>query len=322
MKKIAIIAFVFGIIFSPSALAKEFPDVPREHIHYVAIDYLSEEGIIKGNPDGTFAPGGEVNRASALTLILKSAGVGLKKDISETGFSDVSSDQWFAQSVVTAKELGIVNGNPDGTFTPGAPVQRAAFLKMLLETNRFKKEKWAGESTAKDVPKDAWHAPYMTYGVKAGLVIPDKNGNVMPDKVLDRGEMAEIIYVLNIILKGSNTQFLITQAEKQMAQIEIYIGDKNINLSKRASELSVDLTQQAMKNKPEDNVVLGAAKIARAYDLLVDAFIAGLQKNPEKAKEFAEMSKAKAGEAYAANPETQPIGKHIKMRNDEILAQL
>lgn len=322
MKKTTLLSILLLLCVPTQTQAKNFPDVPQEHEHFVAIDYLSDGDIIKGNPDGTFVPAGEVNRASALTLILKSAGVALKKGFSSTGFSDVSADQWFAATVVTAKELGIVSGNPDGTFTPGAPVKRAAFLKMLLETNRFKQDKWEGQSLANDVPTEAWFAPYMNYGIKAGLVIPDKNGNAQPDKIISRGEMAEIIYVLTIILRGSNTQFLITQAEKQMAQIETYIAAKNITLAKRASELSVDLTQQALKNKPEDNVVLGAGKIARAYDLLVDAFIAGLQKNTDKARQLAEQSKTKAGEAYDANPETQPIGKHIKMRNDEILAQL
>lgn len=223
---------------------------------------------------------------------------------------------------MTAKSLGIVNGNPDGTFGPEATVKKAAFLKMLLETNKFKKEKWEEQSLAKDVPKDAWFTPYMNYGIKAGLTVPDGNGNVFPNKDLTRAEVAEMIYLLRIILKGTDTQFLVTQAERQMAQIEIFIGSKSVGLAKRASELSVDLTQQALKNKPDDKVVLGAAKIAKAYDLLVDAFIAGIKKDTTKAKELANLSKQKAGEAYDANPETQPIAKHIKERNDEILAQL
>ena len=92
--------------------------------------------------------------------------------------------------------------------------------------------------------------------------------------------------------------------------------------AKRASELAVDLTQQAYKNMPENNVVVGAAKLARAYDMLVDSFILGIQKKNVEAADMANQAIAKATEAWNANNATQPIAKHIKDRAREILAQV
>ena len=107
-----------------------------------------------------------------------------------------------------------------------------------------------------------------------------------------------------------------------MAQIEVYIAANKVNNAKNSSELAVDLTQQALKNMPDNNVVLGAAKLARAYDLLVQSFIYGIQKKNTEAADFANQAIAKATEAWEANNATQPIARHIKDRAREILAQV
>lgn len=319
---LTILTVFTGLTSLPSAQAAGFKDVPATHPHVVAISHLSEVGLIKGYEDGTFQPEKTVNRAEALKLILESAGVQFEEKLETGPFKDVAADQWFAKYVSQAKKLAIVNGNPDGTFTPAANVKRAAFLKMLLETNRFKKDKWADEQYFKDVGKNEWYAAYMNYAGKSGLLTADANGNLSPDKDLSRGEVAEILYLMKIILKGKDTQFLISQSEAQMAQIEMYIGAKKIANAKRAAELGNDLSQQALKNRPDDKIVLAAAKIAKAYQLLVDAYIAGLQKKNDQAKELAEQAKTKATEAWEANNDIQTIAKHIKTRADEIIAQL
>lgn len=304
------------------AVGSQFTDVMNSHNNYVAITNLSENGILSGYEDGTFKPSKVVNRAEALKIILKGSGIEAPTDITETGFTDITADQWFAPFVVQAKQLGIVSGNPDGSFDPAANVKRAGFMKMLLETNKFKKDKWGDQQLYNDVPTEAWYAPYMNYAGKAGLIPPATGNSMSPDKELTRAEVSEILYLMRLILNGKQTQMLITQSEQHMVQIEVYIGTKNIQAAKRASELSYDLTQQALSNSPDNPIVLGAAKIAKAYDLLVDAYIAGLQKKSEEAKTLAEQTKVKATEAWEANNETQAIAKHIKERADEILNQL
>ena len=71
-----------------------------------------------------------------------------------------------------------------------------------------------------------------------------------------------------------------------------------------------------------DKVVLGAAKLARAYDWLVDSFVYGIQKDYTSAAEYANKAIDKAGEAWEANNATQPIARHIKDRAREILSQI
>jgi hypothetical protein len=328
MKRLLTSIIIVSLVFIPfKTHAQEvndslFTDLGRSHTSYVAIKHLSESDILKGYADGSFKPNKLVNRAEALKIILSSSNVESPSENLPERFSDVPTDQWFAPFVTRAAELGIVNGNPDGSFTPAANVKRAAFMKMLLETNRFKKNNWEAQQIYADVPQEAWYNAYMNYAGKAGLIIKSADNMLYPDKELSRAEVAEIIYLMRLILNGKQTQFLVSQAEAHMAQIETYISTKQISSAKRASELGYDLTQQALSNTPDNPIVLGAAKIAKAYDLLVDAYIAGLKKDNDQARTLAEQTKVKATEAWEANNDTQPIAKHLKDRADEILSQL
>lgn len=321
-KTLSVIIASFLLFFSSVSSVLAFTDVERTHKHYVAIQFLSDSNVIKGYEDGTFRPEQVVNRAEALKIILEGSAIAVADSLDDIPFSDVKEADWFAKYVMTAQALGIVSGNPDGTFAPGRDVARAEFLKMLLNANSFKPEKWEGVQIFPDVPQDAWYVAYMNYAGQAGLVEKDAEGNVRPAEPLTRGEVAEIIYLLKVILGGANTQFLITEAEKQMAQIDIYVGNNMPLEAKRAAELSVDMTQQAYKNMPEDMNVLGAAKIARAYDFVINAYISALQQNYEDARSWAEQAIAKATEAWEVNNELQPIARHIKDRANEVIAQV
>ncbi len=296
--------------------------MPITHENYLAVRYLQEQGIVKGYDDGTFKPANILNRAEAMKFVLESNKTVLPESVDSTGFPDVKLTDWFIKYLVKAVELGIVKGNPDGTFAPAREVTKAEFLKMLLNANSFKADKWAGQNLYPDVPADAWYAPYMNYAGQAGIISEDEKGNLNPAQALNRGEVSQILYLLKIILNGKDTQFLLSQSELQMAQIEVYIGAQNITAAKQAAELAVDITQQAYKNLPTNNVVLGAAKLARAYDYLVNAFVTAVQQKYDEAYQWAQQAIAKATEAWEVNHDIQTIARHIKDRANEIISQL
>lgn len=299
-----------------------FSDVPASHQNYVSIKYLNSEGILKGYEDNTFKPDQKVNRAEALKIILAGTGIEVPEKVEGTSFTDVKSTDWFAKYIIKAKELGIVNGNPDGSFAPARTVARSEFIKMLLMSNGFKTENWTEKDLFADVPKSAWFNPYMNYAGQAGLIIKDDKNNLYPSQELTRAEVAEILFLMTVIRKGGDTQFLLNQAESEMAQIEIFIGAGQPLFAKRASELGVDMTQQAYKNLPDNNIVIGAAKLARSYDFLMNAFIMAIQKRNDEAKDWANQAIAKATEAWESNNDLQEVAKHIKSRANEIITQI
>jgi len=318
-------AFAVEAATTPSGIkaVTGFSDVLRTHDSYVAITYLNENSVINGYADGTFKPENPINRAEVLKVILQGAKITIPETVTAAVFPDVAKDAWFAKFVLQAKTMGIVKGGENGLFTPARQVNKAEFLKMLLISNGIKSEALTvTEAVANDVPKDAWFAPYMSYAVKAGIITKDAKGNLEPNKALTRGQVTDMMYLLILIKESKDTQFLLHRAEAELAQIEVYIAANKVANAKRASELSVDLTQQAYKNMPENNVVVGAAKLSKAYDMLVDSFILGIQKKNIEAAAMANLAIAKATEAYNANNATQPIAKHIKDRAREILAQV
>jgi len=301
-----------------------FQDVLRTHPDYVAISYLNESGVINGYSDGTFKPDDPINRAEVLKIILMGSSVEAPEDFGEVTFPDFQKADWFARFVMKAKELGIVKGDDtDGTFSPSRQVNKAEFLKMLLMANNIKTDSiQLEEDLTSDVPKDAWFAPYLNYAFQVGLTTKNEQGLLEPSKPLTRAEVADMMYLLILIKSSKDTQFLLHRAEAELAQIEVYIAANKVLNAKRASELAVDLTQQAYRNMPDNNVVLGAAKLARSYDWLVDAFVLGIQKDYEGAAEWANKAIDKATEAWEVNNATQPIARHIKDRAREILAQV
>lgn len=302
--------------------APTFTDVPQTHPNYAAIKYLASQGIIKGYTDGTFKPEQLVNRAEALKVILQGAGVEVAATVETSDFQDVKVSDWFAAYVAKAKELGIANGNPDGTFAPSRKVARSEYLKMLLMANGFKPESWAGKQIYTDVPADAWFAAYLNYAGQSGLISKDIHDNLYPSQELTRGEVAQILYLMTVIRKGTDNQFLLDQAQVQIGQIEVYVPANQLLLAKTAAQLGVDTTQQALHNLPENNVVLGAAKIARAYDYLVNSYISAVEKKHEDAKSWANQALTKANEAWEANNDIQPMAKHVKDLANSILTQL
>lgn len=299
-----------------------FSDVARTHPNYTAINYLGQMGVIGGYADGTFKPDNPINRAEVLKVILK--GSGIESNVAFTQvFPDVNNGDWFAPFVLKAYELGFVKGNDaDGTFAPGRQVNLAEFLKMLLIASGIDTGSFANKNVVEGVPADAWFAQYVNYAVALGIAPRNADGSVDASRALNRGEVVDMLYLLSIIRNGTDTQFLLTRAESEMAQIEVYIAANMVVNAKSASDLGVDLTQQAYKNLPDNYVVLGAAKIARAYDWLVDSFILGIQGKNAEAAAKANEAIDKATEAWEANNATQPIAAHIKERAREILTQV
>lgn len=324
MKKIALISLILSAILSGQiAIAKEFTDVNKMNADFVAIDYLSAQNILKGYDDGSFKPDQMVNRAESLKIIF--AGLNITMDASadlSKLFPDVKADDWFAAYVAQAKSKAIISGNADGTFAPARTVSRAEFMKMLLETVGFKKELWLDQQIFADVPKDAWFAPYLNYAGKSGLLSKDSNNNLYPSKQLSRAEVSGIVYLMLVIINSKDSQFLIAQANAQIAQIENYLGGNDVASADRAAKLAVDMTQQVLKLLPTDLVVLGTAKIAKAYSLLVSSFIAALESRYADARDLANQTIAKADEAWQANHDTETVAKHLKDKANEILTQI
>lgn len=109
-------------------------------------------------------------------------------------FSDVADDQWYYDYVLEAAELGIVKGNPDGTFKPNNPVTRAAFALMTVRMLGVDEDGLKFTTTAfTDVNDETYNAAAIQYCAEKGLIGGDGDGKFRPNDSITRQEAAKII---------------------------------------------------------------------------------------------------------------------------------
>ena len=163
----------------PSAYAA-FSDVYNHSTNGGAINYLAEQEIVKGYPDGTFRPSQKINRAEFLKIVLEADNTRFTAPCLEGEFPDVSPSDWFVIYTLHAKCFGIIEGYPDGTFKPSKTINFVEAAKIIVNVL--------------EVPTSStgiWYEGYVR-ALANKKAIPISISSF--DQQITRGEMAEIIY--------------------------------------------------------------------------------------------------------------------------------
>lgn len=108
----------------------------------------------------------------------------------EAAFSDVGTDEWFAQAVDELSALGVVEGRSDGTFGPYEPVTRAqfaAFLYRILQTPQANTEPF------NDVYGSDWYYQPIASLYHAGLVNGTSATTYTPHRGVSREQVTSFI---------------------------------------------------------------------------------------------------------------------------------
>lgn len=104
-------------------------------------------------------------------------------------FSDVSGTSAAAVDVLACN--GVVQGYPDGTFDPAAPVTRAEFVAMLDRTLGL--QPGSAGTPFTDVAPRAWYAPYVAVAAGAGLLHGLTPTTFAPGGILTREQVAILL---------------------------------------------------------------------------------------------------------------------------------
>ncbi|MCF7836162.1 S-layer homology domain-containing protein [Candidatus Gracilibacteria bacterium] len=124
-----IVVELFDLEVPTSVATNPFPDVDKNAWFAPYVAAAKNAAAVGGYPDGSFQPGGVVNRAEAMKMILTASGVNIPNSAS-SNFSDVSSSDWFAKFVDFANAQEIVAGYADGKFKPSDQINRAEIAKI------------------------------------------------------------------------------------------------------------------------------------------------------------------------------------------------
>ena len=155
---------------------------------------LAQAGIIKGKSEGIFDPDGQITRAEFLTLALKVAGI---TATGSSSYADVGADTWFAATVATAKEKGLIDPHmtADGNFYPDKNITREEMTSVIVKLYESVK----GAAAAGDVSKFSDNATFSDWtrdsigkAVALGVVTGNPDGTFNAVGNATRAEAAVI----------------------------------------------------------------------------------------------------------------------------------
>lgn len=178
-------AFILSASCSLTSFAAAvFPPDIEGHLYESAIKYVYNRGIVEGYPDGTYKPDQTLNRAELLKIIVASKFSASEYNPydGEQCFSDVDGTQWYTKYVCFAKDRGIVEGYPDGSFKPSNDVIFVEALKIMMEGMGVEASSATGGQ---------WYIPYYI-SAEDHYLIPSELVNEYSHN-FSRGQAAEVI---------------------------------------------------------------------------------------------------------------------------------
>jgi len=108
-----------------------FDDVSASHQFYDEIEWMAEESITTGFPDGTYRPSGSVSRSAMSAFLYRLAGSPLSPTPAEATFADVSLSHQFSTEIEWMASNGISTGFADGTYRPAVAVSRQSMSAFM-----------------------------------------------------------------------------------------------------------------------------------------------------------------------------------------------
>lgn len=159
------------------------------------INAIAEKNIITGYPDGTFRPDETVTRAELVTMAARMLNLDTGDYI--PGFSDITSEDWYAGAVTAALKYGMVS--KDDKFRPDDSVTREEMCKILSYTMGYTNEIQTSYENLESKYSDystisLWALPYVAYMYDNDIVTGVEETKFAPKEFATRGQVATIIF--------------------------------------------------------------------------------------------------------------------------------
>jgi endo-1,4-beta-xylanase len=161
------------------------------------IEALAVRGIINGTTATRFTPGADITRADFTKLLV--GVLGKHAAVEGEGFTDVSANAYYYDSVMTAKALGLASGSGNNEFRPKAPVTRQDMMVLLERafTASGHSLTQTTELTAyKDAKQVSAYAQESVSKLIASGIISGSDGKLRPLDHLTRAEAAKVLHLL------------------------------------------------------------------------------------------------------------------------------
>jgi hypothetical protein len=127
-----VVILSFSQFFKSTSHAQTFPDVDPTSEVGMAVEKLFTLGIVKGKPDGNYAPKDTISRAEAARIMY--GVLELEDYANETGqkkYPDVPLNHWAYKEISTISDWEVMNGYNTGNFGPADTLTRGQMAHIL-----------------------------------------------------------------------------------------------------------------------------------------------------------------------------------------------
>lgn len=213
-----------------------FIDVKTTYWANEAIESMASQGIISGNPDGSFKPEAPITREQLAKLITLTFGLDLVSDGVQT-FSDVDSSSWAYKYVESSKDYLTgyfpMKGKP--FFDPQAKATREDVAVALVRAMGLETESVDAEQVLRykfndyeDVTPQL--AQEVAVAVDKKLIQGFPDGTFKPNSPITRASVATLLYR---VLKSSYTTA--TKDVQLDVNLPERVADKTLKISGKAN---------------------------------------------------------------------------------------
>jgi len=174
-----------------------FRDVAPGAWYFDAVQYVHQNGLMRGTSDTMFSPLDTTTRGMFVTILGRMAGISAQEWPASGVYRDVAPGRFYTPYVEWASQNGIVKGMGDGTFRPGQPITRQEMAVML---HRY--ADWAGITLRRDSTLPAfldigtvatWAREAVSALQQAGVVQGIGGGRFEPLRSSDRASVATMM---------------------------------------------------------------------------------------------------------------------------------
>lgn len=128
---------------------------------------------------------------------IKSLGIGILIYLAFSNvtlaFLDVPNAHENFTSTSYLEEKGIIHGYDDGSFRPGNRINRAEFMKIVIEGITEGAVPEATENCFSDVDKSVWYAKYVCEAKTKGIISGYSDGTFRPGTTINLAEALKVI---------------------------------------------------------------------------------------------------------------------------------
>jgi len=183
LQKMLLSVLVAGVL-TTAAIAKSYPDVPKDHWAYKQITALTVDNVLVGYPDGRFKPTETATRAEFAAMVIKALHqdkAPLKKTFE---FKDVSYKYWAFNVIQRAINLDLLKDNSENMFRPDDTITKREAMEIMISALNLNKLGIYNAQKAIGVMENP-DSPISRAEMAYGLYNMQQEARVHPNKALE-----------------------------------------------------------------------------------------------------------------------------------------